>query len=108
MVKDVNLESPVTEREWIRNDVVAVSTTSVEVAPARSRKMIFIRNTSDDDTKIITVHLGYGVSVANYGIVLKRNESFADSNSGDNYVCTQGTITAICAVAGGQISVVER
>lgn len=103
---DINLQSPTVEREWIRNEAVAVGTSSVEIAPARNRKMILIRNTSSG-TQEITVHLGYGVAVADVGIVLAAGESFSDSSEA-NYECFSGTITAIGDAASGQLSVVER
>lgn len=94
-----------------RNDKVAVGVSSTIIAEARNeanpRKTILIRNTSDDPTKIITVALGLTQASAENGIVLKQNESFSDSSE-TGYVCFQGTITAICAVADGQLSIMER
>lgn len=98
-------------QEATRNDTVAVGTTSVTISDAcpggNGRKVIVIRNTSDDSSKVITVNFGYGVAVANKGIVLKQNEYITDCNS-EGYQCWQGIITAICAASGGQVSVFER
>ena len=95
----------------VRNEIIAVGTASQVIAEYRNvenpRKMILVRNTSDDPTKIITVHLGPEVAVANAGIVLQQNESFSDSSE-NVYLAHQGTITAISAVAASQLSITER
>ena len=97
--------------EPVRNDKVAVGNTSTVVAESRNidnpRKVIVIRNTSDADNKVITIRLGQGSAIAQTGIVLRRNESFADSSE-TGYLAHQGTITAICDVADGQLSIMER
>lgn len=97
--------------EPVRNEILAVGVTSVQVMPQRlsmnKRKVILVRNTSDDATKIITVNLGANPAVASKGIVLRQNESFMDSSE-TGYECFQGIITAICAAAAGQLSIVER
>lgn len=97
--------------EPTRNEIQAVGVTSAIIVPVRNvlnkRKVIQIRNTSDDDTKVITINLGSNPSVANAGIVLKRWEAFADSSE-TGYECWQGAITAISAVAGAQVSIFER
>jgi hypothetical protein len=99
------------QQEPVRNDLVSVGTTVTSVAEVRSedtpRKVICIRNTSDDPSKIITVTYGLVSPTGNYGIVLRQYESFTDSNDGD-YQCFQGHINAVCAVAGGQVSILER
>jgi len=98
-------------QEPTRNEKLAVGATSVVVAETRNvdnpRKVIILRNTSDNAAKIITVHMGQGVAVAEVGIVLKQNEAVTDSSE-SGYKCHQGTITAICAVADGQLSIFER
>jgi len=98
-------------QEPSRNEAVTVGASSTVVCESRNesnpRKVIILRNTSDDDTKIITLHFGQGASVADNGIVLKRSESVQDSSEA-GYTCFQGTIKAICAVAGGQLSIMER
>ena len=95
----------------VRNELVAVGTGSVLVGQAvtesNPKVVRQFRNTSDADNKIITVHIGEGAAIALTGIVLKRWEAFTDS-SGEGYQCWQGRITAICAVAGGQLSIFER
>jgi len=98
-------------QEPTRNDKIAVGVVSSVIAEARNqdnkRKTIVVRNTSDADAKIITVHLGQGSAVADTGIVLRRNESFTDSSE-TGYECWNGVITAICAAADGQLSIFER
>lgn len=107
------MEYPSGIQDSVRNEQLTVTNSSQVVAQPRNeqnkRKMISFRNTADDDTKIITIHLGQGVAVANQGIVLRRYEAYTDSNS-EGYECHQGTITAICAVASAtaDLSVVER
>lgn len=94
-----------------RNATVTVGTTSTVIGEPNTdqnpKSTRVFRNTSDADTKIITIHMGEGAAVANEGIVLRRNESFADTSE-TGYKCWQGRISAICAVAGGQLSVFER
>jgi len=98
-------------QEAIRNDVLTVGGTAVKVSDARNennpRITILIRNTSSDPTMIITVNLGLGTPTANNGIVLRQYESFTDT-TGEGYTAFQGGITALCAVAGGQLSIMER
>jgi len=104
----LNIQQPYVQEEWVRNEEVAVTTTSKVLAEARPRKMVLVRNTSPNAIDIITVHLGAQVAVAGEGIVLNQNESFSDSSSGDNYQCFEGTITCVCATANGQVAIVER
>lgn len=98
-------------QEPTRNDTVAVGTSSTTLSNARQsgapRKVIVIRNTSAADTSIITVNLGANPAVASKGILLRQYESFNDSAEA-GYEPFQGTITAICADANGQVSVFER
>lgn len=90
-----------------RNDLVAVSTTSVNIAPFRAtpRTAIYIRNSSTG-AQVITLSFGF-TAVANTGIVLRPGESFTDANS-ESYICWQGTINGISSAADGQVSVYER
>jgi len=100
-----------TYQEPARNDTVAVGLSSVTVSVARQagarRKSYFIRNISTNSADIITISFGATPAVANAGIVLKQNEGFTDS-SDSGYESWQGTITAICATANGQLSIFER
>lgn len=98
--------------EPTRNTTVSVPNSNTEVCEKRNntnpRKVIVIRNTSTNANEVITINLGNDQAVANSGIVLKPNESFADSSE-TGYECFQGQITGICAVAGpGQLSIFER
>ncbi len=95
-------------QEDTRNEAVTVSNTSVKIADVRpERKVIYINNTSNASDKIITVVFGNQSAVVNAGQVLAVGDISADSSDG-NYQCYQGVITAICAVAGGQLSIFER
>ena len=107
MTENVDLQRTDIRNEWVRNETLAVGTTSVEVAPQRRRISILVRNTSPNAIDIITVHMGNGLAVANKGIVLQQNESFSDSTD-TGYEAFQGTITAICATVNGQLSIMER
>jgi len=98
-----------------RNDNIILTNTSQVILKARGigeneRTMFVIRNTSDDDTKIITLRIGQqGTATANYGIVLKRGELYSE-NTDNNFKCWQGEIVAICAVASAtaDLSIFER
>jgi len=89
-----------------RNEKVTVGTSSVQIAPARKRRVILIRNTSTG-TQRITVCMGFKEAVEDEGIVLEPGELFSDSNS-EGYECWQGVITAISDSSGGQLSIFER
>lgn len=94
-----------------RNETVAVTTSSSIISDKRNdanpRKVILIRNVSLAVADIITVNLGAQQAVANTGIILKQGESFIDSTD-SGYTCFQGSLTAICATANGQLSIMER
>jgi len=97
--------------EPVRNEIVSVGATSVQLCEQRlqqnKRKVLLVRNTSIAANQIITVNLGANPAVAGAGIVLNQNESFTDSTS-EGYEAFQGSIQAICAVAGGQVTIMER
>jgi len=97
--------------EGTLNDTIAVGTTSIPISSQKSeqhpRKVIILRNTSPNATDIITVNFGGTLAVANKGIVLRQYESCSDTQDG-GYKPYQGTITAICATATGQLSIFER
>lgn len=99
------------QQEPVRNETVSVGVALVSIAELRSddtpRKVIVVRNISDDPTKIITINYGLSSAVLNAGIVLRQYESFTDSQDGQ-YMPFQGHITAICAVAGGSLAILER
>lgn len=98
-------------QEPTRNAIVAVGTSSAQVSEQRAgfepRRALVISNTSPNAADIITLNLGANPAVANAGIVLHQGDVFTDSNNGD-YRVWQGTITAICATANGQLSIFER
>ncbi len=96
-------------KERVRNEIVAVDTSSVEVCIERDeetkRRVLVLKNTSTG-TQVITVSLGV-VAVANTGIVLNVGEILTDSVS-EGYIPFQGKISAISSAAAGQLSVMER
>lgn len=98
-------------QELTRSEQVDVGTSNVIVADARmtlpKRKVITVRNTSDDATKIITISFGTNPASNQAGIVLRQYESFTDA-SGEGYECYQGQINAISAVAASKLSIFER
>ena len=95
----------------IRNDKVAVTTTSTVIVRTRASEIIrtafIIRNTSSNDADIITIALGQEVATSNKGIVLRKNESWSDSSE-TGYQCHQGQISAVCETANGQLSIMEK
>lgn len=102
-----------TPQEATRNEQLTITNSSSTICDARTgdnaRKVLIVRNTSDDATKIITLNLGAKPAVANQGIVLKQGESFVDAQD-SGYLPFQGTITAICAVASAtaDLTIFER
>lgn len=96
-----------------RNEAVTVGTSSGQVCgpkpddEATRRKVMVIRNTSDDDTKVITIALGGLAVTANNGIVLRRYEHYSESTDA-GFKCWNGSVQAISAVAGAQLSIFER
>jgi hypothetical protein len=98
-------------QERTRNDSLDVDNTSIVISPPRNttplRRVVVVRNISDDATKIISISFGNEGAIDNNGIVLRQYESFTDSQSGE-YLPDQSQINAICAVAGGKIAVFER
>ena len=95
----------------IRNEIVAVSTTSKEIVAdlegLEQRMDLIIRNTSPNATDIITLSLGRNAAIANAGIVLRQNEVFLNSTDISN-PCWSGAIQSICATATGQLSIMEK
>lgn len=98
-------------QESIRNEVLAVGTSSVKVSESRNdvnpRITILARNTSPNATDIIYINLGLSTATTGSGIVLRQYESYTDT-TGEGYVAFQGVITAICATATGQLTIMER
>jgi len=98
-------------RQPARNDVVAISTSSVVIFEALAdqtpRKSFSIRNTSSNAADIISLTFGNERAVANEGVVLNQNEIWQESSEINNE-CFQGVISAICATANGQLSIMER
>lgn len=98
-------------QEITRSEIVLVGTSNTIVSQARQttplRKVLTIRNNSAAATSIITISWGQYPAIANAGIVLRQYESITDSMDGQ-YLPYQGQINAICADAGGSLSVFER
>jgi len=98
-------------RQPARNDKIAVGTSSVVILEALAdqtpRKSFSIRNTSSADADIISLTFGSELAVANEGVVLNRNEIWQESSEQDN-PCWQAQVTAICATANGQLTIMER
>ena len=96
------------EVEKTRNDVVSVDNNSTLISAATKRVVYHIKNISANADEVITLHFGSQPAIATYGVVLNPGDSCTDSNS-EGYLCYQGDIYAICAVAGpGSLAVFER
>ena len=97
--------------EISRNETLAVSTASVQLAQDREghggRKLITIRNISPNAIDTVTVAFSKNVAVANNGVVLRQNESLTDANDG-TYICWQNEIQIICATINGLVAIFER
>jgi len=98
-------------QDTARNEKQAIAAASEIISEARTevnpRKMIVVRNISPNAADIITINLGLSQAVAENGIVLRQYESFTDASE-TGYDCFQGTISAICATANGQLAITER
>ena len=99
-------------QEGTRNESIIVGTSSIIISPPRNttpeRKVIVVRNNSNDPLKIITIGFGnQGPAINGAGIILKQFESFTDSADG-NYNTFQGQINAISAIAGATLAIMER
>jgi hypothetical protein len=92
------------DSEYVRNALVSVGATNITICQPQFRQVLYIRNSG---ATTITLHFGFGVAVANEGVVLAPGASYSESNS-DAFVCYSGTINAIGDGAGGQLSIVER
>ena len=93
----------------VRNDVLAVGITSVNVSPepiGKKRKAIVLTNTSAG-AHIISICLGDNAALQNRGIPLQVNERMVDVSS-EGYECYQGPIKCISSLAGGQLTILER
>jgi hypothetical protein len=94
-----------------RNESVAVSTTSLEVAGDMEgkgiRRNIIIRNNSPNAIDIITIVRGSQRAVAGVGIVLKQGEVWYDSTD-DKSTCWQYAVQAICATVNGVLAISEE
>lgn len=109
MIGSSGILSSITEPT--RNIKQTIGASSVSAAERRAettpRKVIIIRNTSGAANQKITLHLGAEPAVLEEGIVLGQDDVYFDSTE-TGYSCWQGQINAICAVAGGQLSIFER
>ena len=99
------------KKDITRNESVAVSTTSLQLASNMNgkggRRNIIIRNTSPNAIDIITITRGRNVAVAGAGIVLNQGEIWYDSTD-LNSVCWQYEIQGICATINGTVSISEE
>jgi hypothetical protein len=103
---------PQTLQKRVRNESLAVGTTSVQVSEVREviqneRVAYTLRNSSPNAIDIITISLGFDKAVAGAGIVLAQGASFGESDD-LGYKCHKGAIQAVCATANGVLSIMER
>jgi len=94
-----------------RNESLAVSTTSLEIASDMEgkggRRNIIVRNNSPNAADIITISRGSAPAVAGVGIILKQGEVWYDSTD-VNSICWQYQIQAICATVNGVLVISEE
>jgi hypothetical protein len=95
-------------QEISKNIQVAVGASVVVVSEARTRKVIYIRNTSTGGQVIYVAFSNETQASATNGIVLNPGEYTIDSTSGGEYAAWTGKITALASVAGGTLNVFER
>jgi len=103
---------PQTLQKRVRNDSIAVTTTSVEISPVREtpnneRIAYTIRNNSPNAADVITLSFGFDKAVAGYGVILSQGQSYGESDD-LGYKCHKGAIQAVCATANGVIAIMER
>lgn len=88
------------------NKTLTIGATSVQILQAKTRKVLYIRNTSL--TQTITIALdNFNVAVAGSGIILLPNEYFLDSADGSGYLPWNGIISAVSSSSGGTLSIME-
>jgi len=95
-----------------RNEEVSVGTTSTTVAELgqgglHPRTSIIIKNTSPNNTDVITLNVGNDVATDGAGVVLNKDDTWQDAMS-EGYIPYQGRIQAICKTANGKLSITER
>lgn len=103
-------------QEPSRNETKIISTTSVELSPARQmieqrRKDLIIRNISTIAINdVITITMGNQTASNNAGIILKPGDTLSYSESSPESPIFQGVINAICSQASAiaNLSIFER
>lgn len=94
-----------------RNDAVAVGTSSVRIFDPRTqmqpRKAFSIRNISTNAADLIYLAFGLEQAVVGEGVKLRVNDAWNEWSDVGN-PCWQGSITAVCATANGNLSITER
>ena len=101
-----------TIRSDVRQDTIAVSTTSIKVTEQKinpeKRQLFYLRNSSPNATDIITINLSSNEpAVVNKGIVLKQGDIYSESTQA-GFIVWEGQINAICTTVNGILTVVER
>jgi len=92
-------------QENLRNDTLAVGTSSVLVSPQRKRKEIVITNTS---TAAQNITLTFGkTAVAGKGVFLLPYSVWYSSQT-EGFNVTNDEIYAISSAVAGQLSIFER
>lgn len=96
-------------QDQTREEEISVGETSQMIAIYRTagqRKVLVVRNTSEDQT-VISIAFGDKQAQNGKGIILKQNESFTDASS-EGYQAFNGAVNAIASSANGKISIFER
>jgi len=90
-----------------RDTTITVGTSSVEIAPLRSsRVVIYITNTSTTAQKI-TIRKGETAGISGEGLSLNPGDSWYESD-GANFRCWRGPIQAISDGADGTLAISEE
>lgn len=91
--------------EVVRNEAVAVSTTSILISPAHKRQEIIIINSSSG-TQRITISIGKE-AILDAGVTLQPWGAWYGSANSEFRVASEN-IYVISSAASGQISIFER
>lgn len=94
--------------QYTNNQVVAVTTASVEVLPTcagRKRRTGFLITNTTTGSDVVTIAKGDVAAIAGSGIILSPSLNYAESNS-EGFLCWQGAVQVV-STGSHNIAVVE-